>query len=487
MNYINIINSIFKYFFINIFTCYIYQKILCLENFKKKEKFSSVLICLILSINDTYTFNGINSIAILFLSAILLGIMFCFFTKSKLDYSIIITLLSLIIAVSIYQISIFFILIIIHAILPKINIESPIFLIISMLMESIFLNILFKIKRFKNGFSFLKDENKNYNILLFFAGILFFIIFGYKNYKNNTNSFLLITSMIIMSISLFIWIKRKITLYYKSLLIEDTIKNLKEELEKEEKLNEDMQEELNKIATINHKFSSRISALELYIEKLSHNPNDVDKQKVEEAEFSSELIKNINTNEKITRTGILNIDNLLDYFNDECINKNISFNVLVKNNIKNIVKNTIPLNLLETLLADMIKNAVIAIGYNNKKENKILVQFDKKEDLEIRIWDTGIEFEKGTLMKLGKERITTHKEDGGSGIGFVTTFETLNKTKASLIIEEYDNDEYTKCLVFKFDNKNNYIIRSYRSNQFDNLDNDERIFIEPVCTNIKNL
>lgn len=52
------------------------------------------------------------------------------------------------------------------------------------------------------------------------------------------------------------------------------------------------------------------------------------------------------------------------------------------------------------------------------------------------IYDSGIEFELETLKKLGLERITTHKKTGGSGIGFMTTFETLKECKASLIIEE---------------------------------------------------
>ena len=38
----------------------------------------------------------------------------------------------------------------------------------------------------------------------------------------------------------------------------------------------------------------------------------------------------------------------------------------------------------------------------------------------------------------------------------MTTFETLNKTKASLIIIELNNSQYSKCIKIKFDNKNEY-------------------------------
>lgn len=124
-----------------------------------------------------------------------------------------------------------------------------------------------------------------------------------------------------------------------------------------------------------------------------------------------------------------------------------------------------------------MKNSIVAINYSTNKNPKILVQFDATDFFELRIYDTGIEFEIDTLIKLGKEQITTHKSDGGSGIGFITTFETLNKTNGSFIIEEYKNDEakYSKCLIFKFNNKNQYIIRSYRAEEIKGKSNNELI------------
>lgn len=244
----------------------------------------------------------------------------------------------------------------------------------------------------------------------------------------------------------------------------------------------------------NHKFSSRIPALELYVAKLSNklaNDENISDNILESkklinrlsTEFSNELKINLENDFLINKTGIINIDNILEYFYLECSNKNISFNVIVKNNIKDVVNNVIPLNLLETLIADMIKNSIIAIGYSSNKNPKILVQFDNTDCFEFRIYDTGIEFEINTLVNLGKERITTHKDDCGSGIGFVTTFETLEKTNGTFIIEEYppdnDNFEYTKCLIFRFDNKKKYIIRSYRFEEIEKISNTELI-IQPL-------
>ena len=88
-----------------------------------------------------------------------------------------------------------------------------------------------------------------------------------------------------------------------------------------------------------------------------------------------------------------------------------------------------------------------------------------------------------TLLKLGLELATTHKDQGGTGIGFITTFETLKETKASLVIEENhpENDkDYTKCVSIKFDGKNEYKIISYRADKIKAEAKDNRIIIKKL-------
>ena len=62
----------------------------------------------------------------------------------------------------------------------------------------------------------------------------------------------------------------------------------------------------------------------------------------------------------------------------------------------------------------------------------------------------------------------------------MTTFETLSKTKGSLIIEEkypMNNEDYTKVIKIRFDNKNEYRINSYRAEEIRKQNKDERILI----------
>lgn len=487
MDYIDYLNILLKYLFMNLITCYLYIKISNFKILNTKNKLIIILTCIALSIIISLCSTFINTFYMLLLSYIILSILYTHITKYKLNRSIVVTLIASAITIILYEITIFISLLVCLPLL-HINSRNTFILIFAILLELLLVFFIFKIRRFKDGFSFLKDKNYSSNLAIFLSGFITLIVTNLGNYiSNSINEFSLLGLTLIL-LSLFIWIKEKITLHYKSLLAKDTILQLQNQLDEQIHINEVMKDEIKKISTINHKFSNRISALELYVKKLSHNlssniETSKDISEVERLtqslslEFSNEMHINLQDYFHINKTSIINIDNILEYFELECRNKNISFNVIVKSNIKSEVNKVIPLNLFEILISDIINNAIIAINHNSNKNNKILVQFDKSDYLEFRVYDTGIEFEIDTLVKLGKEQITTHRADGGSGIGFITTFETLNKTNGSFIIEEYKNDkcEYSKCLIFKFDNKKQFIIRSYRANEIKEFSNDELI------------
>ena len=111
---------------------------------------------------------------------------------------------------------------------------------------------------------------------------------------------------------------------------------------------------------------------------------------------------------------------------------------------------------------------------------KILVELSaKSSNYTITVFDNGAEFEIETLAKLGKERVTTHSDSGGSGIGFMTTFETLKKSHASLVITEFESKTpFSKSVSFVFNGENKFIVQSYRAGLLQSeLDRDEVIIV----------
>ena len=77
------------------------------------------------------------------------------------------------------------------------------------------------------------------------------------------------------------------------------------------------------------------------------------------------------------------------------------------------------------------------------------------------------------MLDLGLTRHTTHADNGGSGIGLVTTYESLQKYGASFMIEEYEPDSglFTKKISVTFNNLRQYILLTCR-------DTDEIAFLK---------
>lgn len=496
---ITIINSIIRNTFINFLVYCIFVKILNYRenNIKKVETviFISVLEAIIGRIISNYV-ALLPTISVIY---ILHGLVISKITGFKKGYSIIITFISLIISYSAYTVSIIISSLLVKSIINNVTPDNIIILLTAIAISIFMIWCFFRIKRFKNGICFLKREEEINNIgicgftFIGIAILIYSIIGTYNNYSVNTYLF---TGILIEAICMFIWIRRKITKHYKQNLRKNEIQELETQIKSKDEEIAKILKENNAIATINHKYSSRIRALEKITSKIFTKPEIIKAMQEEFGEEFGELQEQINkiteeyTNEmnetvkhknKLDKTGIFGIDNLLEYFQEEAENKGIKFEVKINGSINYLIEKIIEQNRLETLLGDHIKDAIIAIEHSTNTYKQILLTIGIIENCyEIRIYDTGIEFEIETLLNLGTKPITTHKETGGSGIGFITTFETLDKTKASLIIEEkhpINNVDYTKVVSIRFDGKKEYKIKSYRKEEIKKQRKDNRIIV----------
>lgn len=349
---------------------------------------------------------------------------------------------------------------------------------------------LFKIKRLKNGFSFLKSERERYTKtgMIISAILIAVAVITGKDTDNIALFTVCNVTIIIGGILMLYWIKKSITKYYKEKMKDRTVEIQQEQIKEKDKKIDDLQTELSKVLEINHKYNHRLSAMERAVIKLG-NEMQANTEFAEEYgdildslnELSKEYkaeVESINKTNKLPKTNIFSIDNLLDYMRQEAEKSKIEFKLEIEFDIKEIIENKIPKNKLETLLTDHIRDAIIAIENSENKNRKIEVKFSNKEFYQVEFYDTGIEFEIETLLNIGLERTTTHKATGGTGIGFMTTFETLKECKASLEIEEFNNKEYTKAVIIGFDGKNEYRIHSYRAEEIKNKIQDNRIIID---------
>ena len=492
----NVIIYFSKLFVMNIYVYYNFTKILDIKVTSIKKLVMILIINFILTSISTY----MNIYVSFFLSIVVLIILYSsmlgILMKIKLGCSLIIGLISYSICMCCFGISVF-IIFIPYKLLSMMSIEQNDYLNLSIILvlQFAFIYGFLRIKRFKKGFNFLKNKLDNDFADIIMVNVSTIIVLLYcligsysKNYYiarvNN-----LIISFIILSVTMIVTIQKTLTMYYKQKLLKETMKDYEREIVEKDQEIERLKSEKFNISKITHEFYNRQKALEMSVKDNLSNMEIAEElgviNRIQDLtrEYSQKLeaMKSLPT---LPLTEISEIDDMFKYMQTECNKNKIEFKLKIAGDIFYLVNHIIPKNKLATMIGDHIRDAIIAINSSKTTDREIFAILGiKDKKYELCIYDTGIEFEIDTLLKLGLEQVTTHKDTGGSGIGFLTTFETLNETKSSLIIKELSGSEgnhYTKAVIIRFDNKHQYKIYSYRAKEIKEKNQDRKIIIEDV-------
>lgn len=465
INFENIEMTIYviKNIFAIICSYFIFFKVIGRKN--EKNILLVIVSSIAIAILVAYVKYNIGTFIGMVVMIILFSILCSISSKCGMGYTIVIAIISLSINYVIFVVAI--------TIVFLINVKSSIqndFINLSfmMLIDLILLKGLFSIKRFKYGITFLNKNNQYIDLILLniCVSILFSsIIFSNMNIEISKELFVeFIISIIVMCIT----IQKSLQLYYKQKMLIKELDETKEDLARAENkikiLEKENIEESKKRHTVIHKQKS----LEYKIEEMLTKTEMSTEEAAEVKERLEKLNKEIYTEKEVMeldKTGINSIDDMLKYMQSECVKNKIDFTLQIKGNIHYMVHNLVKEEELETLLADHIKDAIIAINHTDNANRSILVRLGNIDDIySLYIYDSGVEFKPEVLENLGKKPCTTYANEGGTGMGFMNTFDTVRKHKASLIIEEIGKpvkDNYTKVIIIKFDKKNEFKVKSY--------------------------
>ena len=451
-------------------TYYLSTKIINKVKSNKYVEIAKYLVLFFVAIIYRIIRNSNNMLISMIALIFLLSITFSISTKNKIGYSLCITVISLSISYILYVVTA------IICYLPisilRISNMDNIYLcfIVIATVYVITVSLFLKIKRFKKGFAFLQKKLKNdyFDLLILNISttILFLIIiivstrFEYEILSNYG------IALILFIIIMFITIQKSLKLYYKQKMLIKDLNETKEELENKKEEIEELEKENLNFSKTSHSIAHKQKALEYKLNKLLLNNEIADeidlKGRLEE--INKELKQE--TTVKLKKTDITEIDDMLAYMQSECIKNKIDFQLQLSGNIHHMVNNYIDKEKLEILLADLIKNAIIAINYSENTNKSILVRLGIIDGIySLYVYDSGIEFEQDTLSNIGKKPSTTHADNGGTGMGMMNTFDTLKQYKASMEIHEYGKpckENFTKVIKITFDKKNEFKIVSYR-------------------------
>ena len=247
-----------KIIVISIFTFYTSIKLLNIKqywNTKYKVIFcvSSVGISIFSKIMDKTTTMNINSIVYIIFCV---SIIFSILTKYNFGYSILVIAISL----SINQI-----LFVLSSILEfgaykifQIKNEYVNFIII-LITYFVLINLVFKIKRIKNGILILKKNKYNnyFNLLILnISVVILFSIILLSSYEVISNRRLVI-GLIIITIILLITIQKSLQLYYKQRMLVKDLEETKKELEEKKAEVKELEKENLNFSKISHTIAHR--------------------------------------------------------------------------------------------------------------------------------------------------------------------------------------------------------------------------------------
>ena len=485
------VNILIKNIGLYISLCFCFTKIINYKSNKYYKSLFLIIFTIIISLiqfylQEIHTQKFYRLFIVYFSYGIILGKL----TNTKFYRSILATLLAMTISHTLSILSSFIVAVLASLVIElNINAINPFIVLCVYFLTFVLSFILFKTRRLKNGIPFFKKQNDNeyFDIILLIVNML--IIFTYffiGNFNILPAKYLIISIIFFGIISIFI-IQKTFILYQKQKLQTQALKDYEQELvETKQKLSTAL-EEKQKLVKSNHEFYHRQEAINKKLDDLIANQKSLTNSEFGEdltyisdrlKTLSNEYVEKTKTLPKLDKTNIQEIDDMLSYMQSECSKNNIELLLKIECDINHIIENYITKSQLETLLGDLIRNAIIAINHCNNEFKSIMAVFGIKENTyEICILDSGIPFETTTLVNLGLQPASTHLDEGGTGIGFITTFETINSCNASFIINEITNSNYTKSLEIRFDNKNKYVIISKRIKEINEVNNSNREII----------
>lgn len=327
--------------------------------------------------------------------------------------------------------------------------------IINDILNYVAVILIFRIKRFSHGMPFLYSrEHYTYYFILSFMSILSGVLtyfFPSKGYA----IFSAVMVNIVIALQLFIWWRDSITMSYtQNRFVHDT-GLLESEIERQNTELEKLHKDVERLSSIVHKDNKLIPAMEMAVSKcVTTGSADEASKLLEELHALSDERKGILLNNNaVTYRELTNdtrTDAILNYFVRRSQDSGIDFKMDISSEYRNRFAEFISSPDICTILADLLENAFYAVRGCSSPAIFLVMSFEA-DIFTVKLFDNGCPFPKDVRKSMGSRRITSHPDDGGSGIGMVTISRLAKKNTGRLsIIEPADVAGYTKAVAVKF-------------------------------------
>lgn len=330
--------------------------------------------------------------------------------------------------------------------------------------------VIFRFRKFRCGIPrLIKKEAYEtlivLSIIIDFAVALYYL--NFQDYGRYTAPLILLT---FCGIVFFVWWRKHVNSQAEMQKFTKTTTTRDNVLQECERQNTLIVDDNKRVSAVLHRDNKFLTPIKMELAEISKSyPSDTRIKELIATMDSllnerNELIGELHGgNSNLAKTHLFIVDSIMNYVLAKAALRNVNFAVSVEEGAVDKLKEAVLDNMsLNTLLSDLGDNAIIAASFVPEGCVEIAYKLIGGSAA-ICVFDNAEQFDAKVIENMGRMRITTHKEDGGSGIGLQTVLEVVHNQKATLLFDEtVENEKFTKCVCVIFDGKDRIAMRTNR-------------------------
>lgn len=335
--------------------------------------------------------------------------------------------------------------------------------------------LIFKIKKFKKGIAPITNDDIFEKLLFISAICIFGMTLTYTSHGRDTFVDLAFIFILFCCLSIILGWRKMTANSYRKNILDRNVEVLEYSAREYNAERERLAEQNRELAKIIHRDNKLLPAMELSVRSLLERYPD-DKQAKELLQGLNKLfaeranaVESFRSEATILQTsGDVTIDSVLGFLNAKAADYKVEFTAEAEEGAVEFFREQFKeLTDFNAILCDLGENALIAAKHVENGKVKAVLDY-AGGIATLKLYDNGALFDEKVIAEMGRTEITTHKNDGGSGIGLVTAFKILKKYSASICIDEVLADDackadgYAKCIVIRADGNGLRVIKTGR-------------------------
>lgn len=357
----------------------------------------------------------------------------------------------------------------------------PVHVVTVLIMQALQLGMIgafLKRNRLKNGLAnIIHYGTSDVGVYISFVILLVTTMFGlmYRLHIGGMTSTILFVVGCVCVLSMYFWLQREIRAVYQSKQFRNEIALLEKSLAEKDRIMAALQEDNEKLAQIIHKDNKLIPAMVNAVRDCAdagHGDENSDfaARALAVAEQLDDIYRERSTTVehyeahacRFPTMGAVSTDAILSYMSRRAGENGTGFAVEVRENGDDFFSQldaAVDRHDFNTILTELVENALLAAKENEDAAVRAVSVRLERDDTNgksicLRVSDSGKEFDKNVLHHMGRRKMTTRLDKGGSGTGLMTVSRLLQKYDADFVVEppaEKDISRFIKTVAVRFD------------------------------------